>query len=65
MLSYKGFLEPPAEFDLSRNCFLSCVIVDASWAPDGSLAPLIDHGIWHLPHLALHFFDPWLPLPPL
>lgn len=63
MLMYKGFLENPAEFDLSRNCCLPCVIVEASWALDGFLAPALYLGNWHLPHLALYFLDPWLTRP--
>ena len=63
MLIYKGFLEYPTKFDLSRNYCLPCVIVEASWALDGFLASVLYHGNWHLTHLALYFLDPWLTLP--
>lgn len=62
-LTYKSFLERAAKFDLSRYCCLSCVLVDASWAPDDILALVLDRGV--CPTWLWISLTPGCPHPPL
>lgn len=61
MLTYKSFLAHPGEFAPANDYLCHCVVfLDSQCLLDCSSSL-----IWHLPHLALEFLDPWLPWPPL